>query len=59
MDLFPKKQVALRIDERLLNEFDTMRSFTTLGNRTEMIEHAMGLYLVYVRHQMMKDEDFE
>jgi metal-responsive CopG/Arc/MetJ family transcriptional regulator len=59
VDACNKKLISLRIREGLLNEFDAARAFTKLSNRSDMLEHAITLYIAYLNHQQEKDLNHE
>ena len=59
MQAWDKKLISLRLPQNLLTEFDGIRHFTNLHNRTSALEHAMRLYIIYVQHQVQHREDFE
>ena len=59
MNPFDKKLVSFRLQENVLADFDAVRGLTKMKNRTEMIEHAMRVYTLYILHQSQHGEDFE
>ncbi len=52
-----KKLISLNLDIYLLNECDAYRSITKHKTRTEMIEYAMGLYMIYAEHSFLENRN--
>lgn len=47
-----KRQIALRINPKLIERLDEARTFTNFDTRTELIETACTLYVAYLEENL-------
>ncbi len=47
-----KRQIALRINPKLIERLDEIRLFSNFDTRTELIETACTLYVTYLEEQL-------
>jgi metal-responsive CopG/Arc/MetJ family transcriptional regulator len=48
-----KRQIALRINPKLIERLDEARVFSNFDTRTELIETACTLYVTYLEERLM------